>query len=126
MVEFNGWISIWADNDEDNDTFLESTKAHLNKNYSDFVGNTIKFSANRISFNGVNNHRLKLHFLPIEIIIWVAERSEKSYGLIHVLDDEDQREDYHNNFRVWVLKRGVVSENADIYLSPYFPECEAE
>ena len=41
-----------------------------------------------------------------------------------MLDDEASSAEERNGFRIWVLRRGEVSEHVDQLLSPFVPRCE--
>ena len=75
-----------------------------------------------LSVAGHRNHRYE----PIvELFQWLASHSSGSYGLLYLLDDEDfQRGDHTNEFRVWRLARGVLEEQSDPFLSPFIPTVE--
>lgn len=88
----------------------------------------------------LNNHRGLLEITvsrnhrasPLwDLIKWLANASQGTYGIVYVHDDEDCQGvthygrgqlDHDNEFRVWVVKRGTVSEHQDPFLSPIVPE----
>ncbi len=85
-----------------------------------------------------NNHRGLLQLIVSrnhrastvwDLLEWLS-RSEGTYGLLHVHDDEDVRgadiEGFGaianaNAFKVWCLKRGVLTEHVEPLLSPIVP-----
>src|SRR5687767_8725758 len=54
---------------------------------------------------------------------WIAEHQPRSYGLLHVRDDENA-DGYDNAFVVHVMKRGSLSSSTDSNLSPCILELE--
>jgi hypothetical protein len=64
-----------------------------------------------------------------DLLKWLSQ-SEGTYGLMHVHDDEDERTTdiegmgavpNFNAFKVWCLKRSVLTEHTDNLLSPIVP-----
>lgn len=53
----------------------------------------------------------------------VGEIAPGSYGLIYLYDDEAQGSK-KNEFQVFVLRRGVVEQLSDTFLSPFIPKVE--
>lgn len=72
---------------------------------------------------GQHNHRGDY---VIDLFRWVGQNAPGSYGLLYVRDDEDASRgpDHTNDFRVWRLCRGTLSELADPFLSPCIPTVE--
>ncbi|KRF32213.1 hypothetical protein ASG93_04815 [Paenibacillus sp. Soil787] len=58
----------------------------------------------------------------------MSENLPGSYGLLYVHNDEDFKgeDDNSNNFIVWKLARGKLTQEKDNYLSPYIPVVEDE
>ena len=65
-----------------------------------------------------------------DMLHWIAENGDGSYGLFFVHDDEDQignmnygrgTEDFSNVFRVHRIANGLVAELPDPFLSPIVP-----
>lgn len=52
----------------------------------------------------------------------VGQIAPGSYGLLYVRDDESNQ--YPNEFRVFRLARGQVTEHPDVLLSPVIPSVE--
>ncbi|MCB9593022.1 MAG: hypothetical protein H6719_09845 [Sandaracinaceae bacterium] len=61
---------------------------------------------------------------PLQLLRLIGEEAEGSYGLLYARDFEDPDEPSRNRFRVWALRRGVVEEETDPFLSPFQPRCE--
>ncbi len=73
---------------------------------------------------GLANHRGEWGTGIIELFGRVGEIAPGSFGLLYVWDDEDP--DHQNEFRIFRLVRGVVTEHADALLSPLIPTVEDE
>jgi hypothetical protein len=60
-----------------------------------------------------------------DMLTWIAEHGKGSYGLFYVHDDEDtNRGDFSNVFRVHRLMNGSVDELADPFFGPIIPNVE--
>jgi len=60
-----------------------------------------------------------------DMLSWIAEHGKGSYGLFYVNDDEDtNREDFSNVFRVHRLMNGNVQELADPFFGSIIPNLE--
>lgn len=60
-----------------------------------------------------------------DMLTWIAEHGKGSYGLFYVKDDEDtDREDFSNVFRVHRIMSGRVDELADPFFGPIIPNLE--
>lgn len=57
------------------------------------------------------------------VVQLLAVRAPGSYGTVHCHDD-DLTHPYKNEFRVFVVARGRVTEQADPFLSPVVPTVE--
>jgi hypothetical protein len=71
---------------------------------------------------GKPNHRGSWGVAIIDLFARVGQIAPGSYGLLHVWDDESDR--HSNEFRVFRLVRGEVTEHADSWLSPAIPTLE--
>jgi hypothetical protein len=72
------------------------------------------------------NHRGDLPS-AIAVFQWLSQQGPGSFGLVYVHDDEDDgrtRLDHRNEFRVWRLLGGKVSELTDPFLSPIVPNID--
>lgn len=59
----------------------------------------------------------------IELFQFIADQAPGSYGLLYTRDDEDI-EGYDNEFKVYVLARGTLRRQEDVWLSPFVPVVE--
>ncbi|HEX4797439.1 MAG TPA: Imm7 family immunity protein [Humisphaera sp.] len=132
MFEFHGWAVIRVP-DLDGSDFkpigrgpeveaIKRVRAAINEIHDEFSLFEVKQTGNGqtvLIAHGLRNHK----FAPvIELFRWVAAELPASYGLLYIHDDEAAGQD--NEFRVWRLARGNLSEMADPFLSPYFPTVE--
>lgn len=75
-----------------------------------------------IHLGGSPNHRGQHGAEVIDLFTKVGRLAPGSYGLLYVHDDEDP--EHRQDFRVFRLVRGVVTEHADHLLSPVIPTLE--
>jgi hypothetical protein len=129
LFEFHGWAVLSSDEGiatvrPGHSSLVDNVNARLGElrdkdRLSQFqihdVGNEILV----LTVHGLRNHP---QTQVIALFQWIAEQAPKSYGLLYVLDDEDG--DHDNEFGVWRLARGQLSEQADPFLSPRIPIIE--
>jgi hypothetical protein len=128
VYEFHGWINIWAcDPDEgglaEAEAAIVAIRARLAQAEQEIGG----WFEVRGTFNGqivLVAHGLRNHRQagPAELFRWVGEQYPLSYGLLYVHDDEDPTRS--NEFVVYRLAHGAVTEFADSLLSPFVPTVE--
>jgi hypothetical protein len=75
-----------------------------------------------VHMGGMPNHRGGRGPALIDLLTKIGQLAPGSYGLLHVWDDEHPEQ--MNEFRVFRLIRGVVTEHADPFLSPAIPTLE--
>ncbi|UYZ63329.1 immunity 7 family protein [Hymenobacter weizhouensis] len=132
MVEVHGWITLrysdYHSEDSEQNNFLYNFKQFLLRQYAGMLDDQVGRLTSR---NGlacftltVQHNHLGVPFYPLEIFTWVADNSTGSYGLLHFHDDEDECQ--HNEFQVYVLKRGRLVKSKDLFLSPYVEEVEQD
>ena len=118
-----------SEDDKQND-FVYSFKQFLKKHCEWVLGDPAGQIGHLTRRNGLDcfiiavqhNHPAS-PFYPLDIFKWAAENSTGSYGILYFLDEDEAR---HNEFQVFVLKRGKLIESKDSFLSPYFEEVEEE
>lgn len=130
MFEFHGWINLRYHTHDTN----EDLQAQAFEEFKNYILQQkieaiymIKRRNGLDSFviTGLHNH----YGNYVENIYrWVAAKLPGSYGLLFIRDDEDMKagEDNTNQFIVWKLARGVLSKEADRYLSPCISVIEDE
>ena len=75
-------------------------------------------SFNALWVAGCRNRR---HPSVLDLYQWLANESATNYGLLYVNDAESAHD---NEFRIYRLCRGQVTEHADKLLSPIIPTVE--
>ena len=127
MFEFHGWASINYDT-HDTDTALQDecwsrVEERVRKLGSELVRMQRYNGCDSLHLGGQHNHRTEY---VIDLFRWLAENTPGTYGLLYVRDDEDNSRggDHGNEFRVWKLCRGSLSELGDPFLSPCIPTVE--
>lgn len=133
MFEFHGWVSIRADDTDDPDCGMLADRQHIVADALEAKARALAwcsgiFTVHRnlngedhLIATGSANHRQED---VIELFRWIAKHQPHSYGLLHVRDDEDIREEYRNAFRVFAVARGTFVEATEALLSPCIPKIE--
>ena len=130
MFQAHGWAVVTSETYETDDkadaellaAFTEQVGFVRTTNIKIHLDVGLNGDLHVLSVAGHGNHRCEL---VIDLFRWLAANSSGSYGLLYVLDDEDfQRGDFTNEFRVWRLARGVLTEQADPFLTPFIPMVE--
>lgn len=69
--------------------------------------------------SGLHNHN---DGYIIEVFKWLGHNAPGSYGLLYYQDDETK--EMEDSFKVLIMKKGMVTEMADPFLSPRIPTIE--
>nr|WP_154894451.1 Imm7 family immunity protein [Paenibacillus xylanexedens] len=129
MYEYHGWATIResASFEEDEDQY-DLAIEHL-QNYIEelnWTSGVLDLRAVNGDFQlwvaGLNNHKPESKHDPIEVMKKVGEIAQGSYGVLYVRDSDDAESS--NQFKVYTLIRGKVTENDDPFLSPFIPTLE--
>ena len=125
MFEFHGWIRIWA-GDPDETTYVDANAALAAirvrvQEAQAAIGCWFEVGD---GYNGqfvLVAHGLRNHPQdePLAVFRWVAERYPMSYGLLYVHNEWDLPR--NNEFVVYRLAHGVITEFPDSLLSPFIP-----
>lgn len=126
--EFHGWATIRESYNEEGESKarLEEAMAAIGSFLKNDLASTFKsqiFYTNgqlHLMMSGNSNH---YRDGPLHLFKLIRDIAPGSYGLLHILDEED-RDGWDNHFQVWVLKKGSLEKRRDNLLSPYFPEVE--
>jgi hypothetical protein len=128
MYEFHGWINIEV-GEPDNGSWEETQAAigTLTERLREAQEQISGWFEVREPYNGqivVVAHGLRNHRQegPRELFRWIGTHYPWSYGLLYVHNDEDA--DPGNEFVVYRLARGVLTEHTDPFLSPVAPTVE--
>lgn len=131
MIEVHGWIVIrdcYSEKDEgvfDMETIIQNIQNSLDKILSIVdieFSLRIKNGTYQISIFGNSNHLNSSHEYLFSFLNWIASYAIGSYGLIYILDDENEKNP--DNFVVYSLKKGRIYMHKDKFLSPINPEIE--
>lgn len=125
MFEYHGWVTIQATSTgEDECALLERIVERVRRAVRDF--GDLELADLRwvngvplLHLGGMDKHGATMAPELLDLFTRVGELAPGSYGLLHVWDDQDVERD--NDFRVYRMVRGQVSEHADTLLSPVAP-----
>ncbi|WP_432162880.1 Imm7 family immunity protein [Streptomyces tendae] len=126
MFEYHGWITVRQTAAHDGDEFglrqiVDGLRRHIARMDSPYLLDLRWMNGEAfIHLGGASNHRSSPDV--IELFEHVAVVAPGSYGLVHVLDDEEP--DRENEVRVLRLVRGRVTQHTEPLLSPYIPTVE--
>ncbi|MFE6753005.1 Imm7 family immunity protein [Streptomyces sp. NPDC057684] len=131
MYEFHGWFGISEDPYEDDTQSLRSGVEELRARIDAvqwsssckvvldvFNGLPVVTAAGQTNHKGYEAEQLD------ELVAYIAHRFPGSWGLLHDRSDEADIPNADNAFRVRVIRRGVVEERLDPFLSPCNPVIE--
>ena len=128
MVTYNGWIEIWADIDGESDELIEPKLKQISVFITEHAINESNVSIkaiNGIHFMQLVGHTNRYH-QGVENILglihFVAKIAVGSHGLLY-FRDEDNEEKY-NEYIVYRIARGKVTQFKDTFLSPCNPTIE--
>jgi hypothetical protein len=128
VFEYHGWVTIrespGAEEDEDAlRELVEGVRGRVAELGSPYLADVRWMNGSAfLHLGGSPNHRETHGDQVIGLLRDVGRRAPGSYGLLYVHDDEDDR--LGNEFRVFRLVRGQVTEHADRLLSPVVPVVE--
>ena len=130
MISINGWICIRESFNEEGED--ENKFDSIIQKIESEISNNLVYENEYYDLKSINgetyltltighNHRVE-H--PFGFIKWIAEIAIGSFGIIYVFDDEDIDRKNNNSFKVWRIKKGIVEELDDPFLSPIIPQIE--
>ncbi|WP_369175824.1 Imm7 family immunity protein [Streptomyces mutabilis] len=126
MFEYHGWIKVRETATDDDDEprlrqIVDELHLHLAQMDSPYLLDLRWMNGEPfIHLGGYSNHRSSPDV--VELFERVAVVAPGSYGLLHVMDDEDP--EHENEVRVLRLVRGRVTQHTEALLSPYIPTVE--
>ena len=126
MVEFHGWATIRYHTHDTSQSLQDQCWKKIEDHIPSLpVPNLVHLQkyngCDSLHIAGQHNHEAEY---VIELFRWIAQVAPGSYGILYFQDDEDEK--YENEFRVWRLCRGELTEHDDPLLSPYVPTVEDE
>lgn len=131
MYEFHGWATIHESIVEADagrlDSIVNGLKDYIsNLHWNSGLLNVYAVNGEyHLSLGGFLNRKTVEAKEIIKLYLLIADRAPGSYGLLYTRDDEDT-DGFENEFRVFVLARGILQEKKDIFLSPVIPVIENE
>ncbi|WP_432922328.1 Imm7 family immunity protein [Microbispora sp. CA-135349] len=130
MFLYHGWVTIreTAGLDDDDESLRRQVAAirRLVDDLGDGALLDLRWMNGTpfLHVGGMSNHRGTWGRMILDLFARVGDIAPGSFGLLYVWDDEDP--EHHNEFRVFRLVRGAVTEHADVLLSPAVPTLEDE
>ncbi|RJQ90642.1 immunity 7 family protein [Amycolatopsis panacis] len=125
MFEYHGWVTIATTASGDDDAaLLERLVDRVHRTLRD-AGTLdlvdLRWSSGlpMLHLGGLDKHGGAISPELLETFARVGELAPGSYGLLHVWDDQDPECD--NEFRVFRMARGQVTEQRDPHLTPVAP-----
>ena len=126
MYEFHCWAVLKY---HPHDTDLGRQDACI-KLCAEYLKRHISLTTNNyklVTHNGISTFLLSgqhNHFADyiLEIFNWLGQHAPGSYGLLYISDDED--ETASNFFKVYIMRKGQVTQQADSFFSPKMPLIE--
>ena len=125
MFEYHGWVTIQATASGDDDAaLLERLVDRVHRAIRDAADLDLvdlRWSAGipMLHFAGFDKHGGHLGPELLTLFTRAGELAPGSYGLLYTWDDQDTEND--NNFRVYRMARGQVTEREDPHLTPVAP-----
>lgn len=127
VFEYHGWIAVHDSAGDDDEAALHAIVERIRRRLDELDS---PYLADLRWMNGVPylhlaghpNHRARHGDQIVALFAEIGRLAPGSYGLMYTSDGEDPRQ--HNEFRVFRMARGRVSEHADPFLSPRAPTLE--
>lgn len=130
MYEFHGWACVRYHTHDTDEAKQKAAWARVVARLKALEAKTgVAASAGFTSDEVIAWHGLqsrKGSDWPLALLRLIGEEAPGSYGLLWARDYDDPDPERENAFRVYTLRRGVVEEQADPFLSPFVPRCEDE
>lgn len=130
MVEYYGWVSLsnsaYESDDHEMSLILNKLSSFISEHEIEESQGFIKIhkvnGSNQLLVSGNTNHLSQDVIIIFDLYDYVASLAKGSYGLLYVRNDESQNA--FNEFEVFVLARGVIRKEKDLFLSPCVPVIE--
>jgi hypothetical protein len=126
VFEYHGWITVreTATATNDDDELLPAMVDEIRRRIADAPVSylfALEFMNGTpfVHIGGFHNHR---NPAVLDLFRQIGRIAPGSYGLLHILDDEDQ--DHRNEVRMLTLIRGDVRESIETHMSPVIPTLE--
>lgn len=129
LIELHGWVTFrdtykatWEE-DMFTSNLVGEIQEHINKLYWFKPEIKVRNGEWYMDFSIFANRKDSETKEALALFQKIGEIAEGSYGLIYLYDDEDIT-GKENQFQVFVLARGIVTEVHDTLLSPIIPTIE--
>lgn len=131
MFEYHGWATLREtylnkDNfDEKIDLMINLIKAKIDELGADngLLDLRTVNGEYQLHLSGLLNHKSQRADDLLGLYEFIAKSAMGSYGILYVHDDENG-EGQENEFQVFVMARGNITKNKDVFLSPFIPTVE--
>jgi immunity protein 7 of polymorphic toxin system len=134
MLEVHGWATIWftpENRDRENEQALQETAVERVETYvrelgwghNPWVGFRRVNGQAHVRADGITTHSANVREPLLDVFRYIAQVAPGSYGLVYLRDDEEDP-GHEQEFRVYVLARGELTEQADPFLTPFQPVVE--
>lgn len=129
MFEYHGWVTVQSSAGDETDRDRAAAQAG-----ADAVLEALRTApgladirtvngATQVHIAGFLNHRGNQGDLVENVFRELGQVARGSYGVLYLRDDEDSS-GRDNEFQMFVMRRGEVSQGRDGYLSPCIPAIE--
>ena len=129
MFEFHSWITIRETYEvrDDEEEGIEKVLQKVRDSIKLLNWNKPEIKARNgesyIEFSLFSNRKTEEIVELLDFFSHIANIAIGSYGIIYMLDDEDQN-GKNNQFQVYSISRGKLHEQTDSFLSPFIPVVE--
>ncbi len=133
MIELHGWLTVYPTcPDEDRHPEIDEESIYRNvemlvesSNLQGIVKLGWRNGSCHLDTAYFSNHENEETSAILNLFRSIAETAEGSYGLVYYRNDENYgSNDYQNQFRVLVIKKGTCRWADDSFLSPCIPTIE--
>jgi len=133
MIDYNGWIDVNMHYNEEDETFDDRDFTNFSEEMAPLISEFNNNSSRIIEFKeinwvsayhifGVHNHNTGYFDDVINVYKAIGEKAPGSFGLLYIRLPEHPV--YWNQYRVFRLANGELTEHEDILLSPCRPTIE--
>lgn len=129
MFQYHGWITVQSSAGDEETADLRAAAERAAEAIAPLEGGSGLLDLRwvngmaQIHLAGFVNHRAGEGQQAIDVYRRIGEVAPGSYGLLHVLDDEDPA-GRQNEFQVFAMRRGKITVLPDAALSPAIPVIE--
>jgi hypothetical protein len=129
MFEYHGWATIRVSFSEDFDEARVINEVKMFINSLNWPTGVLDLRAVNGEYHlwvaGFDNHKPHNDYDPVQVYGYICKIAPASYGILYVRDDEDIN-GHENEFRIYAMARGKLTEKQDNLLSPFIPTVEDE